>query len=123
MSGTSEYRRAARLKRHRRVRRHVTGLADRPRLSVYRSINHISVQVIDDTSGRTLAAASSSEADLRKAQKATSTMVAAEAVGKAVAERALKAGIKTVVFDRGGYIYHGRVKALAEAARAAGLEF
>ena len=123
MSGTSEYRRSARLKRHRRVRRHVAGHAERPRLSVYRSLNHISVQVIDDTSGRTLVAASSSEADLRKAEKTTSTMVAAEAVGKAVAERAIKAGIKTVVFDRGGYIYHGRVKALAEAARAAGLEF
>jgi large subunit ribosomal protein L18 len=90
---------------------------------VYRSLHHISAQIIDDPTGRTLVAASSSEADLRKAQKSTANLKAAEAVGKAVAERAQKAGIKLVVFDRGGYLYHGRVKALAEAARGAGLEF
>ena len=123
MSHASEVRRAARLNRHKRVRGRVEGSAERPRLCVYRSLQHISAQVIDDGSGNTLAAASSSESDLRKAQKSTANVDAAEAVGKAVAERAQKAGIKTVVFDRGGYIYHGRVKALAEAARSAGLEF
>ncbi|HXO67127.1 MAG TPA: 50S ribosomal protein L18 [Candidatus Dormibacteraeota bacterium] len=123
MGSVTRLRRDSRLKRHRRVRKHVRGLTERPRLSVSRSLNHISAQVIDDIAGRTLAAASSSEADLRKAQKSTAGMAAAEAVGKAVAERARKAGISLVVFDRGGYIYHGRVKALAEAARSAGLEF
>jgi large subunit ribosomal protein L18 len=119
----AEIRRSGRLKRHKRIRAKVSGVGARPRLSVHRSLNHISAQVIDDTSGRTLAAASSSEGDLRKGLKSTSNVGAAEAVGKAVAERAKKAGIGSVVFDRGGYIYHGRVKALAEAARAAGLEF
>ena len=123
MSSVTKLRRESRLKRHQRVRKHVRGETERPRLSVYRSLNHISAQVIDDIAGRTLAAASSSESDLRKGQKSTAGLSAAEAVGKAVAERAQKAGIKTVVFDRGGYIYHGRVKALAEAARSAGLEF
>ena len=123
MSNIAEVRRSGRLKRHTRIRGRVAGHAERPRLSVYRSLNHISAQVIDDASGRTLVAASSSEGDLRKALKSTSNLAAAEAVGKAVAERAKKAGVNTVVFDRGGYIYHGRVKALAEAARAAGLEF
>jgi large subunit ribosomal protein L18 len=123
MSKASELRRAARRKRHARVRARVSGDAARPRLSVFRSLQHISAQVIDDRSGRTLAAASSSEGDIRKANKSTGTVSAAEAVGKTVAERAAKAGIKAVVFDRGGYIYHGRVKALAEAARAAGMEF
>jgi large subunit ribosomal protein L18 len=123
MAAVAEARRAGRDRRHRRIRARVTGVGVRPRLSVFRSLNHISAQVIDDTSGRTLAAASSSEGDLRKALKSTSNLAAAEAVGKAVAERAKKAGVGAVVFDRGGYIYHGRVKALAEAARAAGLEF
>jgi large subunit ribosomal protein L18 len=123
MAAIAEVRRAGRDRRHRRIRARVTGVSARPRLSVFRSLNHISAQVIDDTSGRTIAAASSSESDLRKALKSTSNLAAAEAVGKAVAERAKKAGIEAVVFDRGGYIYHGRVKALAEAARAAGLEF
>ena len=121
--GVTEARRQGRLKRHRRIRSRLAGVAERPRLAVYRSLNHISAQVIDDLSGHTLAAASSSEGDVRKALKSTSNVAAAEAVGKAVAERAKKAGISSVVFDRGGYIYHGRVKALAEAARAAGLEF
>ena len=123
MTAVSEARRLGRQKRHRRVRSRVQGAAERPRLSVFRSLNHISAQIIDDGSGRTLVAASTSEGDLRKAVKSTANLSAAEAVGKAVAERAAKAGIKTVVFDRGGYIYHGRVKALAEAARSAGLEF
>jgi large subunit ribosomal protein L18 len=123
VSNVTQLRRESRVKRHKRVRKNVRGETGRPRLSVYRSLNHISAQVIDDVAGRTLAAASSSEADLRKAQKSADGLSAAEAVGKAVAERAKGAGITTVVFDRGGYIYHGRVKALAEAARSAGLEF
>jgi large subunit ribosomal protein L18 len=120
---SSERRRVGRIKRHTRIRGKVAGGPERPRLSVYRSINHISVQVIDDLSGNTLVSASTTEGDLRKAVKATGNLAAAETVGKAIAERATKAGITRVVFDRGGYIYHGRVKALAEAARAAGLEF
>ncbi len=123
MSNVSQARRLGRQKRHRRVRSRVVGAAERPRLSVFRSLNHISAQIIDDGSGRTLVAASTSEGELRKSAKSTANLSAAEAVGKVVAERAAKAGIKTVVFDRGGYIYHGRVKALAEAARSAGLEF
>ena len=120
MTEMAKARREGRKKRHLRVRSRVAGHAARPRLAVYRSLNHISVQVIDDVSGHTLAAASSTE---KSAVKATSGVSAAEAVGKAIAERAVKAGVKSVVFDRGGYLYHGRVKALADAARAAGLEF
>ncbi|MEA2684610.1 MAG: large subunit ribosomal protein [Chloroflexota bacterium] len=120
MSDIAKTRRAGRKKRHLRVRSRVTGLAERPRLAVHRSLHHISAQVIDDLAGHTLAAATSTE--LKKGD-AKSGLAAAEAVGKAVAERAVKAGIKNVVFDRGGYLYHGRVKALADAARAAGLEF
>ncbi|MFN2463254.1 MAG: 50S ribosomal protein L18 [Candidatus Dormibacteria bacterium] len=116
-------RRASRKKRHTRVRSRVSGIEARPRLAVHRSLLHISAQLIDDLSGRTLASASSTEQDVRKATKSTSGVSAAEAVGKALAERAVKAGVKTVVFDRGGYLYHGRVKALADAARSAGLEF
>ena len=120
MSDMAKARREGRKKRHLRVRSRVTGLAERPRLAVHRSLHHISVQLIDDLNGHTLAAATSTE--LKKSD-AKSGVAAAEAVGKAIAERAAKAGVKTVVFDRGGYLYHGRVKALADAARAAGLEF
>lgn len=95
----------------------------RPRLSVHRSGQHIYAQVIDDMKGVTLAAASTLEADLRKSLKKTADKAAAEAVGKLVAERAKKAGVEQVAFDRGAFAYHGRVKALAEAARAAGLSF
>jgi large subunit ribosomal protein L18 len=109
----------ARLRRHRRVRSKVVGTAERPRLAVYRSNRGIAAQVIDDTAGRTLAAASSQDRSLAKAKRAD----APAAVGKLVAERARDAGIATVVFDRGGYLYHGRVKALADAARESGLEF
>jgi large subunit ribosomal protein L18 len=117
-------RRAARDKRHRRVRKRVEGLQSRPRLAVYRSLHHITAQVIDDTQGRTLAAASTVEGELKTRLKGhTANADAAAAVGRAVAERAVAAGVKTVVFDRGGYLYHGRVKALADAAREAGLEF
>lgn len=104
---------------HRRIRKKVSGSAERPRLAVYRSLNHIYAQVIDDTDGKTLAAASTVEKDLRGTQGGN--IDAAARVGTAIAERALAAGVSQVVFDRGGYIYHGRVKALADAMRAAGL--
>jgi large subunit ribosomal protein L18 len=109
----------ARIHRHRRVRAKVSGTTARPRLAVYRSNRTISAQVIDDSAGHTLAAASS----LDKSLAATKRADAPAAVGKLVAERAAKAGIASVVFDRGGYLYHGRVKALADAAREHGLEF
>ena len=109
------------LRRHRRVRKKLRGTPDRPRLAVYRSNRHISAQVIDDLSGRTLAAASSVEADLRSGT--TGDIDAARKVGELVGRRAADAGITTVVFDRGGFQYHGRIAAVAEAARAAGLEF
>ena len=96
---------------------------DRPRLSVFRSSKNISAQVIDDVAGKTVASASSLEADLRKEMPKGSDKDAAAKIGKLIAERAVKAGVKDVVFDRGGYIFHGRVKALADAAREAGLNF
>ena len=108
----------ARKRRQRRVRKQLAGTPDRPRLNVYRSLNNIYVQVIDDLNGVTLTSASSLDVDT----KGNKTELA-EAVGKLVAERAQDAGIKEVVFDRGGYKYHGRVKALAEASREAGLKF
>ena len=114
--------REARLRRHRRVRLKVSGTIERPRLCVFRSLNHIYAQVIDDERGHTMAAASSLDADVKTKASAKKSDVA-QAVGKNVADRAKAAGISRVVFDRGGYQYHGRVKALAEAARAAGLEF
>lgn len=111
-------------KRKARVRRALrTCSADRPRLSVYRSSKHIYAQVIDDAAGKTVAAASTLEKDLKRALKTGADKAAAEAVGKVLAERALKAGVKSVVFDRGGYLFHGRVKALADAARESGLSF
>ena len=111
-------------RRAQRVRRQLKKVGDgRPRLSVYRSSKNIYAQVIDDAAGRTLASASTLDADLRKALKTGADAAAAAAVGKLVAERAAKAGVKEVVFDRGAYIYHGRVKALAEAAREGGLTF
>jgi large subunit ribosomal protein L18 len=117
-------RRAARDRRHKRVRKHVTGTANRPRLAVFRSLRHIQVQLVDDGAGRTLAAASTTELDMRKSiGRSGLSVAAAAAVGKVIAERAKTAGIDTVVFDRGGYRYHGRVRALAEAAREAGLRF
>ena len=113
--------RAARRRRHRRIRKKLRGTTARPRLSVFRSLNHIYAQVIDDTSGRTLAAASSLDAAVQSSSTAKTDR--AKAVGATIAERAKAAGISQVVFDRGGYLYHGRVKALADAARDAGLEF
>jgi large subunit ribosomal protein L18 len=112
---------AARQKRHARLRLRVAGDASRPRLAVFRSLNHIYAQVIDDTTGRTLAAASSLEPDMRSAKGSKSSDAAA--VGRLVAERARAAGVGQVVFDRAGFRYHGRVKSLADAAREAGLDF
>jgi large subunit ribosomal protein L18 len=120
---TKHDRRSARVKRHRRVRKHVSGTAERPRLAMYRSLHHISVQLVDDTAGRTLAAASTTDADLRASLQGGPTLSAATAVGKAIAARARDQGIESVIFDRGGYLYHGRVRALAEAAREGGLRF
>ncbi|MBI4295328.1 MAG: 50S ribosomal protein L18 [Chloroflexi bacterium] len=116
---------AARIRRHTRVRRKVRGTADAPRLCVFRSLNYIYAQVIDDGRGHTLASASSLEDEVSKALKddASKKMDQAALVGSIVAKRALGAGISRVVFDRGGCKYHGRVKALAEAARQAGLKF
>jgi large subunit ribosomal protein L18 len=111
----------ARLRRHRRVRKKVAGTAERPRLAVYRSNRHMVAQLIDDREGRTLAAASTHEADTRRGP--TGNKDGAAQVGKLLAERARAAGLTSVVFDRGGFRYHGRVAALAEAAREGGLEF
>jgi large subunit ribosomal protein L18 len=108
-----------RVARHQRLRKRVSGTTQRPRLAVFRSLKHISAQVIDDTTGNTLAAASS----LEKALKTGGNVDGAKKVGETVAKRALEKGIKSVVFDRGGFRYHGRVASLAEAAREAGLEF
>jgi large subunit ribosomal protein L18 len=110
---------------HQRIRRKLRGTTERPRLAIFRSVSHIYAQVIDDTQGKTLVSASSVDKDAAtKSGKAKGGNVAgAQAIGKLVADRAKEKGIKSVVFDRGGYQYHGRVKALADAARAAGLEF
>jgi len=113
----------ARQRRHLRVRKRVVGTSERPRLNVFRSDKHIYAQVIDDSVGHTLAAASTVDVQIRDAAKGKTKTEQAILVGRLVAERALDAGIKRVVFDRGGYKYHGRVKALADAAREAGLEF
>src|SRR5712672_1287867 len=104
---------------HRRIRRKVRGTTERPRLAVYRSLNHIYAQVIDDEKARTIVAASTTEKSL--GAKTGGNIEAAQLIGRAIAERALAAGVERVVFDRGGYLYHGRVKALTDAARAAGL--
>jgi large subunit ribosomal protein L18 len=111
-----------RSKAHQRIRKRMVGTPERPRLNVYRSLNHIYVQVVDDLHGKTLVSASTVEG--AKASKRTGgNVAAAKEIGKRIAERAKEKGIAKVVFDRGGYLYHGRVKALAEAARAAGLQF
>ncbi len=120
MKTTSKQRRQWRV---RKAVRHATEKNNRPRLSVHRSAHHIYAQVINDVTGTTLAAASTMDTDLKKSLKSTHNKDAAAAVGKLVAERAKKAGVEKVAFDRGSYMYHGRVKALAEAAREAGLSF
>ncbi len=108
---------------HDRVRTKVSGTTERPRLCVYRSLDHIYAQVIDDGTGKTLVSASSVDGETKKNLKGGGNIAAAKVIGKAVAERAKAAGVQKVVFDRGGYKYHGRVKALADAAREAGLQF
>jgi large subunit ribosomal protein L18 len=120
MTISAKHKREARIRRHSRVRKKVRGTAARPRLAVFRSNRHITAQVIDDANGRTVAAASTTEADLRSGT--TSNADAATTVGRLVAERAKAAGVTRVVFDRGGFLYHGRVAAVADAAREAGLE-
>jgi large subunit ribosomal protein L18 len=119
---TQHSKNASRRHVHTRIRKKIQGTAERPRLNVYRSLNHIYVQLIDDQKGATLIAAHSAEG--KKGERGTGgNLAAAKAVGKSIAERAKAKGIETVVFDRGGYLYHGRVKALADAAREAGLKF
>lgn len=110
-------------KRHLRVRKNVTGTTERPRLNVTKSLNQIYAQVIDDVKGTTLAAASTMEPEIKGKLSSTKDTEAAKAVGEAIAKKALAQGISKVVFDRGGNLYHGRIKALADAAREAGLEF
>ena len=122
MSTSAQDKQPARVRRHHRVRKKVTGTAERPRLAVFRSNKHITAQVIDDRSGKTLASASTVEKDLRSASSGTGNKQAATTVGRLVAERAKAAGVSRVVFDRGGFLYHGRVAAVADAAREAGLE-
>lgn len=112
-----------RKRRHVRVRRKITGTASRPRLCVFRSLNHIHAQIVDDSGGLTLVSMSTLDPEVRSRTDGMVKVKKAEAVGTSLAERALEKGIKQVVFDRGGYQFHGRVKALAEAARQAGLEF
>ena len=118
-----ESRSEVRIKKHMRVRNHLAGTADRPRLAVFRSNNHMYAQIIDDSVGNTIVAASTVEKSIKEALEQTDNVDAAAYVGKVVAERALEKGIKTVVFDRGGFIYQGKVQALADAAREAGLVF
>ena len=113
--------RELRIRRHRRVRKKVRGTTERPRLAVFRSNNHMTAQIIDDVAGKTLAAASTTEADLRSG--ATGNKDAAKRIGGLIADRAKAAGITKVVFDRGGFKYHGRIAAVADAAREGGLEF
>jgi large subunit ribosomal protein L18 len=118
-------REEARKKRHYKLRRYLSGTPERPRLAVFRSNKHIYAQIIDDTAGNSIAAASTMEKALVKSAKlkSTSNIEAAKAVGTAVAKKAIEKGVSSVVFDRGGYLYHGKVQALADAAREAGLEF
>jgi len=115
--------RLARKGRHRRVRKIVRGTKERPRLNVFRSLKHIYVQIVDDDEGHTLAAASTLDVEIRGQLKDLNKTEQAELVGRLLAQRALERGVKQVIFDRGGYKYHGRVHSLAEAARAGGLEF
>ncbi len=118
---TKQDKNATRKKRHQRVRRNLSGTAERPRLSVYRSNKHIYAQLIDDLEGKTIASASTVDSELNL--DTTGNVEAAKQVGELIAKRAVSENVKSVVFDRGGYLYHGRVKALADAARENGLEF
>jgi large subunit ribosomal protein L18 len=108
---------------HQRLRQRLQGSSERPRLNVYRSLNHIYAQVIDDSTGKTLASASTTQGRKKGDRRTGGNVASAKEVGKTIAQRAQEKGVKKVVFDRGGYLYHGRIKALADAAREAGLEF
>ncbi|HXX37421.1 MAG TPA: 50S ribosomal protein L18 [bacterium] len=116
-------RNEARQRRHLRIRRVISGTADRPRLSVFRSLAHMHVQLVDDSAGRTVAAASTLDSEIRSQAKGGSKSDASKLVGQLIAKRARERGVRQVVFDRGGYQYHGRVRAVAEGAREGGLEF
>ena len=118
-----ESRQKIRVKKHNRMRNRFSGTAERPRLAVFRSNNHMYAQIIDDTVGNTLVAASTLEKDVKAELEKTNNVDAAAYLGKVIAKKALDKGIKVVVFDRGGFIYHGKIQALADAAREAGLEF
>lgn len=112
-----------RIKKHKRIRNRFSGTPDRPRMSVFRSNNHMYAQIIDDTAGKTLISASTVQKEVSAELEKTNDIAAAASLGTVIAKRALEKGIKTIVFDRGGYVYQGKVKALADAAREAGLEF
>ena len=116
-------RSVVRQNKHRKIRNHISGTAERPRLAVFRSNNHMYAQIIDDTVGNTLVAASTLEKDVKASLEHTNDIAAAKAVGTAIAKKALEKGITEVVFDRGGFIYQGKIQALADAAREAGLQF
>ncbi|MBE5896228.1 MAG: 50S ribosomal protein L18 [Lachnospiraceae bacterium] len=116
-------REVIRQNKHRRLRNNISGTADRPRLAVFRSNNHMYAQIIDDTVGNTLVSASTLDKDVKSELDKTNNVAAAEKLGEVIAKKALDKGINTVVFDRGGFIYQGKIKALADAAREAGLEF
>ena len=120
---SKECRSEIRLKKHKRIRNRFSGTAERPRLAVFRSNNHIYAQIIDDTVGNTLVAASTVEKEIKASVEKTNDVAAAAAVGTAIAKKALEKGITEVVFDRGGFIYQGKIQALADAAREAGLQF
>ena len=116
-------RTAVREKKHKRMRFHMSGTAECPRLCVFRSNKHMYAQIVDDVAHRTLVSASTLQADVKEGLEYTDTVEAAARVGKAIGERAVAAGIKEVIFDRGGFVYHGKIQALADAAREAGLDF
>ena len=120
---SKESRQKVRVKKHRRMRNHLSGTTQRPRLAVFRSNNHMYAQIIDDTVGNTLVAASTLEKEIKAELEKTNNVDAAAYLGTVIAKRAVEKGIKTVVFDRGGFIYQGKIAALADAAREAGLEF
>lgn len=119
----AKLRAASRLARHSRIRKHITGTTERPRLCVRRSLNNMFAQIVDDTTGRSLLQVSTLSPDLKESIKDKSKVEASKVLGSFFAKKALEKGIKSVVFDRGGYLYHGRVKAVADAAREAGLDF
>jgi len=121
--GSANRRKALRLKRKKRIRKKLSGTADRPRMSVFRSAKHIYSQIIDDTNGTTLVTASTIEKEVIENQKFENKTAAATYIGQLIAERATEKGIKSVVFDRNGFLYHGRIKAVSDGARKAGLDF